>query len=774
MRKLVWVAAGFACALSAAVWLLPESWQPWAGCVCAALALCALALRKTITLRPTLALFAASVGFLWCWGYTQLFVVPALNWADREAAVTVCISDYAHPGDGYGSVEALCIDDAMPRGKMRIYDYGGDSLLFLRPGDTLRMPLKLLNPRERYQEESDYYLSSAIHYRAYLTGEYEAVGRARLAAVFLPRELCQKLKSAALSCFPEDVAPLMKALLTGDKTEFYRDEMLYTAMRSAGFLHIVAVSGMHVAFLVSLVELLAGRRRAALIGIPVLVVFMAMLGFTPSVTRAGIMQIVLLLAPLLRREADPPTSLALAALVLLACNPYAIASQSLQMSFGAVLGLQLVSPRIYRGLVIGKSGKSRLPKNALGRILDWVISTFSASVGALVFTTPLTALYSGFVPLYSILTNLLCLWAMSAAFLCGYAVCFLGLLWQPFGFALGYLIALLPRYVIFVVKRIAMLPMSVLVTKHNLAAWWLAFVYVLFVLTYALRGKKPYRPLIPVGICAVTLLLVLLLARQDLSGQLEVTAVDVGQGASIAAMTERGTVVIDCGSTGSADNAGDLMANYLLGKGRKQVDLLVLTHFHADHANGVRRLMGRIPVRQVALSPECEHTDYYTDILDACEQQGVSVCMLTENTLFRIDQLELTLIAPMGSESANERCLMAYGDFGDFEFLFTGDVGSSVERKLMKSFPLGDMELLVVGHHGSRYSTCEELLDDITPEYAFISCGVNNSYGHPAPEVLERLEERKIQVLRTDLDGTVTIRVGSEHGEETGKQTQLQ
>ena len=114
---------------------------------------------------------------------------------------------------------------------------------------------------------------------------------------------------------------------------------------------------------------------------------------------------------------------------------------------------------------------------------------------------------------------------------------------------------------------------------------------------------------------------------------------------------------------------------------------------------------------------------------------------------------------------------MIYGDYGDFEFLVTGDAGGDVERLLTALHDLGDMELLVAGHHGSRYSTSEFLLDDIRPELAFISVGEGNSYGHPAPETLERLEKRGIEIHRTDLEGTVAVIVGNEgkHGESESK-----
>ena len=764
MRKLACCAAGYTGALLIAHYFLPEAWLLWAAGICALLAAASLLLRGKFRLPLLIALISAAIGFLWTLGYTALTVTPAETHAGEVRTVRVRIADYPSVRDNYSSVEAVCIDDALPRGRILIYDYNA-GMAELRPGDLAEMEMKLLSAAKRYNEEDDYYLASGIHYRAYLKGECTVTGRAKLAWLYFPQTLARELKAAALEAFPKDAAPLMKALLTGDKTEYYEDDALYTAMKTSGFSHIVAVSGMHVAFLISFLSLLIGRRRrTALIGIPMIVVFMAMVGFTPSVVRAGVMQSLLLIAPLLRRENDAPTSLSAALLLLLLINPIAIGSLSLQLSFAAMAGLLLVSPRIYDWLVYNGKGTSRLPKGFWGGLLRSVCSAASASIGAIVLTTPLSALWFGCVPLYGVVTNLLCLWAMSAAFLCGYAVCIVWMLWHPAGIVLGWVLGWLPRYTIAVVKTIASLPYAALVTRGNLAAWWLVFVYVLFIGTYLLKGDSRYRPVIPICACLVTFAALTLFTEKNLDGRLEVTAVDVGQGLSLVALTADSTVVIDCGSTGSAENAGDQTADYLLQSGRDSVDLLILTHFHADHANGVRRLMSRVDVKRIAVSTDCEENEYSEGILRACAQRGTEVLYIDGNTDVTVGELVLTLYAPLGSEDVNEHCLLIRGDHGDFEFLVTGDAGSGVEKLLSSFYDLGDMELLIVGHHGSRYSTCDTLLDEIKPEYAFISVGAGNSYGHPTDEVLARLADRDIEVYRTDTDGTISMTVGEDHG----------
>lgn len=759
VRLLLPAAAGYAAALLLAHYLLPEALLPTAAL--AALVLCLpAALWKRRRLTCFLVLIAAAVGFLWYRGYGLLFAAPAEAFVGEERMVTVKVTDYPDLCGDYSRVTVRSVDAAVPHVRMLVYDYDA-GMGELRPGDLLEMPLKLTSALRRYGEETDAYRADGIFLRGYLKGGYRAIGRAKAAWLYAPKTLAHILQEQALRCFPADVAPLMKALLTGDKQEYYADDALSTAMQTAGLSHVVAVSGMHVSFLIAALGLLTrSRRRTALFGVPLVVVFMAMIGFTPSVTRAGVMQCMLLLAPLLRRENDPPTSLAAAGLLLLVINPFAIGSAGLQLSFAAMAGLLLCAQPVYEWLYpAGKDGaqKKGLPAGAARS----VCSVAAASAGAMVFTTPIAAWRFGFVPLYGIFANLLCLWAVSGAFLLGWPVCLLGLLRPAWGAAVGWLVGWLPRWVLFIARLIARLPYAALFMGTAAARWWLLSVYVLFGAAYFLRRKgRPFRPLLPLLASLAGLVLALWLGTPRLPGALELAAIDVGQGQAFAALTKNGTVLIDCGSTGSAVNAGDAAADYLQSYGRRRVDLLILTHFHADHANGVRRLMSRTDVGMLAYPTDCEAGVYMDDILAACAAEGVELLPIRGDTTLAVDGLELKLFAPLGEGDVNEHGLMIRGDWGDFEFLVTGDAGAEAEKALCAGNDLGDLELLVVGHHGSRYSTCDELLEEITPEVAFISVGAGNDYGHPTAEVLRRLSDHGITVYRTDLDGTVSLSLG--------------
>lgn len=493
----------------------------------------------------------------------------------------------------------------------------------------------------------------------------------------------------------------------------------------------------------------------AFIGIPLVWFFAAMMGFTPSVTRASLMITLLLIAPILRRENDSPTSLSAALLILLLINPKSIGNLSLQLSFAAMAGIIIITPRIYSAIV-----KHISDNKLLFKLLSGIAMVFASSIGALVFTTPIAALNFGYVPLYSIFANILCLWAMSLAFTLAYPICMLGAVCLPLARVLAIIISILPRYTQSVVTFIGHLPYSLLYTSNNLMAIWLIFVYAVIFISYMLKGDRAYRPILPVCCCVVSLIAVFFITGLSANSSPAVSALDVGQGQCIVANTKHSTVMIDCGGKGSAENAGDCAAEFLMSSGREEVDLLILTHLHDDHANGVVRLMSYMDVKKIVISDDAKNSEIGDKIIKACYDSGTELHYISENTAFFTDGLTLNLFAPIGNDNSNENGLIVLGDYGEFEFLVTGDAGIRTENQLVSMYQLDDIELLVVGHHGSKNSTGDLLLNNTAPDYAFIPVGIN-SYGHPTKEVLQRLYTKGIEVYRTDINGNLTIMVGN-------------
>lgn len=747
MRKLCWFALPFCAAIFAACcglpFLLPIS------LAAAALGILAVGLKR---LPVCLACLGLAFGLLWFQGYTQVVRAPAQALAGQTTPFTATVTGWPRAtSTGSFGVEVRLHLAGAPDPKVLLYtDSSGADLL---PGDTISGTARFQAADTVRGETVTYYEARGIYLRGNVLGTVEARRPDTPPVATWPAYISHAIKESAAALFPDDVSGLMIALLTGDKSSLSGGN--YAALQRAGAAHIVAVSGLHLSFFASLLSLFFRRRSKLGAALTILLVFLfaAVAGFTPSVTRAAFMVAMTLLAPLVGREEDKPTTLAVTLLILLLVNPYSVQSISLQLSFGAVAGIHAVSTPLYQAMTRSLSDGGSRVRALCRRLFRLFAANLSVTLGALLFTTPLTAYYFGSVSLISPLTNLLILWAVSLAFSPGLLLTLLGIALPGLSALLTFPVTLLTRYVLAVTRALGSLPFaSVSMGSFYLCAW-LVLVYAILLLVLLRRYR---RPILPVCAGVLTLCAALLLTRFSLlSCPLSVTMLDVGQGQCILLCSGGYTALIDCG--GSTDNAGDIAADYLQSLGISRLDLLVLTHCHDDHANGVPELFTRLEVSCLVLPELAEDESAYRgEILALAQEHGTRITLLSDTRALSLGETTLTLFAPLGDGGANEEGLFVLATCGDFDLLVTGDANSFVESLLVKYGQLPDIEVLVAGHHGSKNSTSDVLLDAVTPETCLISVGYN-IYGHPTDEALSRLAVREIDIYRTDLMGNLTI-----------------
>ena len=752
MRKLCAFAGPFSAAVFAALFLLPERfWLP-VGLCCGLGALAGMFFRGDGRLRCILTALGLSAGLLWLCAYTALFHTGAEALAGSEETVEAVAADWPRE-TAYGcSVAVRVCPEEGGSVKTQLYLAAGKdgSLPALRPGDRLTFSGRFRLADTVAGEESEYYHARGITLIAYADGGATAVIRPeRIPPRYWPAWIAKALKDSVRRCFPDSAAPLAAALITGDRSGL--PGALYSALRRSGIAHVVAVSGLHVSVLSGLLAVLLGRRRhSAVAGILLVFFFAAVAGDSPSVLRAAFMQSMLLLAPLLGRENDTPTSLCAILLLLLVHNPYAAASVSLQLSFAAVAGICLFTGRLW------ERWDGKLPRKGLGgKALRFAAASLATTLGAVVFTTPLSAYYFGSLSLIAPVTNLLTLWAVSGAFLGALAVALLGLLF-PAAAALAAWAAALPVwYLQKMAELLSRLPFASVGTDSIYLRLWLLLGYALLLLWLFWRGELK-RMLLPVGAGGLCLCAALLLtAASRTSGRLSVSVLDVGQGQSVVLYSQGRCALVDCGGSGLSD-PGDTAADYLQSLGTARLDLLVLTHYHTDHACGVPQLLERLEVERLLLPDVEPEEPLRREIEAAAQAHGVELVYLTQDAHVTLGGASLRVYAPLGDGGANEEGLSVLCTAGAFDALITGDMNAAVERRLIKYGALPDLELLVAGHHGSKYATSEELLLATTPERAVLSVGYN-TYGHPADETLERLAAAGCEIYRTDWMGTVRI-----------------
>lgn len=737
MRRLAWFAGGFAGGVFLARYLLPGDRGLFCAFLALGLAFAALALPWKLRRRAVALLAALALGLGYDWLYVRQVQQAAEACLGEENGIrTVTLLDVPEESD-FGARATVRLEGVPGRA---VY-YGGQELLELEPGQTLTGPVRLQSAARIRDEDISAFTSRGVFLLVY-GGDAPQAGPGTAGALrWLPLRAGRALREEIGELFEGDAAGFLTGILTGDRAGL--SEEASAALSEAGLSHILAVSGMHCAMLLSLVSLFIGRhRRRALFfcAVPLLVFYVLMAGCSPSSVRACVMLTLLLAGPLFRRESDGPTSLLAALLLILLANPFAAASVSLQLSFAAMAGMLWLTPRLSAAMP-EKWAERRVPRAV------WL--SLSATCGALVFAAPLSAWYFGFLSLLTPLGSLLCLPAAAGAFCFGLLAALAGLVCPPLGRLLAWPAALLSRYILAAADLLSRVPRQGLYFANPYMKYWLAYVYLLFAAVLWLKrpGKRRRACLLAAGLAAPALALTVRLGEARYCADLEVLALDVGQGQSVILASGGDYALVDCGSANRWRDAGETAAHQLRAMGCGKLDYLCLTHWDRDHVSGVPGLLARLET-EVLLAPEGEEAR-------TAEETG-ALRTVTERETLPFGRGTLTVFPPLGEADGNEGGLTILVSVEDRDFLITGDMNAAAERRLLERWGLPDVEGMMAGHHGSRYATSQALLEAVSPETVCISVG-SNSYGHPAQEVLTRLARQGCTVCRTDRMGTVRL-----------------
>ncbi|MBE6989487.1 MAG: DNA internalization-related competence protein ComEC/Rec2 [Ruminococcaceae bacterium] len=753
MRTLATLALSFAATVFVSVLLPWDGWQFWTALVLVVLAVAALLLRKKLPYgkRVLLILCAAAAGLLYFRVYDTLVCRPFVNRCGEEAqAFSGVVADDPIATDYGGKVTVW-----LRTGVKAVY-YGEEEVMDLRPGQRISGTARWQDAARIRETSITTFTARGVFVLLYGRGELTAESALENSVWFLPQRAARAVKERISQIWDDPVtAAFVLAELTGDRSHIAEEDS--AAMSEAGLAHLFAVSGLHCAFLVTLLGLLIPphrRRTYCIVTSLVLLFYMVMVGLSPSVVRACIMQIFLLAAPLLRRESDPLTALSAALLILLLANPYAAGGISLQLSFAATLGLILLARRLYQFFTGFYRGKRRKLRYAVAL----VSANVSASLAALVFTVPLTAFYFNIFTLISPVSNLLAVPVAGWNFMAGLLTVLLGFVWLPAAQFVGWLSWLMVHYVLLIARWLMRLPYHALYFSNRYLAWWLLYAYVLLGFCWLTKGRRRRYVLAGLLVAAMLLVCIGVNRREFRYGTMDAVAVDVGQGECVLLYSGSEAVMVDCGSSNSYIQAGGRAADLLGSIGYHRLKAVVLTHYHADHTNGMYELLARVPVEQLWL-PDIEDEFGVRDrLVGLAERYGIELVYICDPSAMAVGEAELTVYPPIGEGDMNEQGLTILCSAGDFDLLITGDMAGSTEKRLIDAYELPDVEVLVVSHHGSKYSSAREFLEEVRPETAIISVG-DNSYGHPAEETIRRLWAAGAEVCRTDEQGDILVTV---------------
>ena len=522
------------------------------------------------------------------------------------------------------------------------------------------------------------------------------------------------------NALPPASAALLAGLLLGDRTELPRD--IDDAFRRAGVYHVLAVSGFNVGILAASIWTLcrllrAPHRVAAVTAIVVVVAFALVVGPEPSVLRAVVMAVLVLVASLLDRDASVTNSLALAALAILAVRPGDLFDPGFQLSFAATLGI-VIAP-LPRGMIVGPLAVSAAAQLA---VLPISLTHFNQ-----LSTIGLVA-NLGVVPLAGLAT---------VGGLGAIALSFLSETIAAVAFDAVWPVLLALRGMVALAARV---PGAVLYLPAP--GWPAVTCYVgalasLVVWRAGEREARERRSWLWLAIALLTLAVGLaawpLVRPAD--GRLRLTILDVGQGdAIVVEMPDGRALLVDAGSGGPMrlDVGERVVAPFLWNRGILRLAALAVTHDDSDHAGGAAAVRRLFPIAEAwsAANPPA-----------ARSFGGASISALPSTAV--------------NGGRRNEAALVLRVDMARASFLLTSDIGAPREHELAGSGARLDSMVLKVAHHGSRSSTTSEFLGRVGPRLAAISVGARNAYGHPDAAVVSRLSEAGAQIYRTDRDGAL-------------------
>lgn len=560
---------------------------------------------------------------------------------------------------------------------------------------------------------------------------------------------------------PKEQAALLNGMLIGYTAQM--DKEMQKDFSNAGLSHIMAVSGMNIAFIVFpmmfvLKKLRLKQKVSNIIIIITVIIFCFITGFSPSVLRAAIMAIIILIGQIMRREADVITSISFASTILLLYNPNSLFNIGFQLSFAATLSL----------ILFYKTIRNHIDFKFIPKVLtDVLAATIAAQLGVL----PMIALYFNKISLISIVANLLVVPLVEIVTILGFVMVIIGQLSILISQLIGYVNSTILTFILWVSKASSQIPYSVItVTTPPIVFILIYYIIVLFFFWYkpTFKFQVKYR----YYFAALGLGTALIIITTLTPGNLEVVFIDVGEGDSSLIRTSTGkTVLIDGGGKSSKlytdPNIGEtIIIPFLLDYGVSKLDLVVATHAHDDHIGGLKPVLKDFPVENLIL-PYNSDNKGFNEILDISKTKNISTRFCRKGDIIRLDlKTTLKVLFPeqestVNTTSLNNTSLVLKLLYKNTSLLFTGDIDGEVEKQLLEENSNLKADILKVAHHGSMYSTTDGFLEAVKPKAAIISVG-KNTFGHPSTSVIERLDIKKIKLFRTDEDGAVIVSTDGE------------
>lgn len=569
------------------------------------------------------------------------------------------------------------------------------------------------------------------------------------------RKLIYKVRQNIIENYQKNLkkenSSLIAALTVGDKSSLEKDEI--SEFKDASLSHILAISGAHFAYIILMInyikDILKRKRFSQILLIFVVLFFIELTGKSPSVIRAGIMEIMAILASLCFRKSDFLTSLSITLLIQIFNNPYVIFDVGLILSYFGTIGIvyfyEMINEKIKTASVTIAANLMILP------IMLYNFNTFSLSF---IVSNFFASILLGPTIIVGILSNIIRI--------------------KPVFAILNLLLSTFRK----MVEICAKFPLSKIYVKTPSIISILIYYLILYIVwkKWSVKKNNNYEKSLLDKIKVKKLLsfLVILIIFSNLNysvmfaklkDDLLINFVDVGQGDSTLIRYDGKNILIDGGgSTDNTYNVGEnVLLPYLLDKKINRIDYLIFSHFDTDHCQGLIYLIGKIKVKNAILGLQAEDYENYKELLTEAKKKNVNVIYVQKGDKINIQKnLYFDVIWPssknlIANNSINNNSLVCKLNFYKFSMLFTGDIEKEAEEAILNNELKST--ILKVAHHGSNTSTTDEFLEAVSPKIALIGVGVNNKFNHPSDSTIKKLELKKCQIYRTDQMGEISIRV---------------
>ncbi len=725
--------------------------------------------------------------------YTRAF---KLDKTEHELSGTISSPLDRDPGRTAFVLDLADIDGTHVTGKIRVSVR--EEIACVGYGDTVRVTGKLFQPRSFSNPGGfDYpaYLAlSGIYYTVSIK-DFSKVrvlkqGRGIFRSI---QDWRERIRQSFLASTSGRGSAILQAMVIGEEgglTEDLRDQFM-----AAGVTHIISISGSHLGMVAvlcfgllrSLLFLLPERyyhrltlyadpkKIAAWLTLPIVVFYTLLAGGQMATVRSLLMISAGLLALILDRENALLHSLAVAALVILIVSPQAIFDISFQLSYLSVLVIGRIVT-LWSDLELKAQGPLQKLRN---NTVLLVIISLAASFA----TGPLVAHYFNQFSFAGIISNIV-------------VVPFAGMVVVPLGLfsaVLSLFVGALPlaavnqfaaEAFVSMVAFFSRLPFAEIHPPAPGLAWLLLYALFLYSLAafaevrlrsrfkpFASSARFPRTPLVVMAVSGTVSALALVFFLMPLRSA-ELHFPDVGQGdCALIRLRSGKTVLIDGG--GTYDNRFDIgrrvVAPYLWNEGVRTIDLVVLSHPHPDHMNGLKFILRKFKVGEVWESERDVELPGYEEFRRTITERNIRRRTVSaDDGPLLLGEAELQVLHPAPTFTAhdrkaymaeNNRSLVLRAAFDRKTFLFTGDIGEEAERQIADVMHEAHCDLVKVPHHGSKTSSSDVFVSKTRPEVAVVTCGKGNTYGHPSAEVIARYETIGARIFRTDLDGAITVRI---------------